>query len=258
MSATLNTILSQFVLLPTSLLITLVIGCVLLYKRCNRSALCLLVASIGGLSVLSMPFTAQRLVQSLEIYPAVSPAMLAKAQAIVVLGGGINPDQPEYAADVLNATSLERVRYAAFLYREHELPILVTGGNPGGGEAEGWVMKRALEGLFNVPVHWLETQSINTAENAQFSWKILGKQGITTIALVTHATHMPRAKQVFEQAGFTVIPAPTGFHNVETKGVMNFIPQANSLGLSNLALKEWVGRLWYWARKTVDVRGDKQ
>lgn len=248
MTSTLNTIISQFILLPTSLLIVLFIGCILLYKRCNRSALLLLLIGFGGLTVLSMPFTAQHLVQSLGLVPAATPASLAKAQAIVVLGSGIKRDQPEYAADILTNTSLERVRYAAFLYDEYELPILVTGGNPGGGEAEGWVMKRTLESLFNVPVRWLETKSKDTAENAQFSWDILSKQGITTIALVTHATHMPRAQRAFEQVGFTVIPAPTGFPDLPVVGVMNFIPQANSLGLSNLALKEWVGRLWYWVR----------
>lgn len=251
MTSTLNTIISQFILLPTSLLIVLAIGCILLYKRCNRSALLLLLIGFGGLTVLSMPFTARHLVQSLGRVPAATPASLAKAQALVVLGGGIKHDQPEYAADVLNTTSLERVRYAAFLYNEYELPILVTGGNPGGGEAEGWVMKRALESLFNVPVRWLETKSMDTDENARFSWDILSKQGITTIALITHATHMPRAQRAFEQAGFTVIAAPTGFPDPPVANVMGFIPQANGLGLSNLALKEWVGRLWYWVRGNI-------
>ena len=248
MTSTLNTIVSQFILLPTSLLVVLFIGCILLYKRCNRSALLLLIVGLGGLTVLSMPFTARHLVQSLGLPPAATPAALAKVQALVVLGGGIKHDQPEYAADVLNTTSLERVRYAAFLYDEYELPILVTGGNPGGGEAEGWVMKRALEGLFNVPVRWLETKAMDTGENARFSWEILSKQGVTTIALVTHATHMPRAQRAFEQVGFTVVPAPTGFPDPPVVDLMAFIPQANGLGLSNLALKEWVGRLWYWVR----------
>ncbi|UYO93960.1 YdcF family protein [Pollutimonas sp. M17] len=173
-----------------------------------------------------MPFTSLRLIRSLEVYPAVDPAVLEQARAVVVLGGGISHDQPEYAADVSSRATLERLRYAAFLYNQHDLPILVTGGNPSGGEAEGWVMKRELESLFNVPVRWLETQSDNTAENAEFSRAILQADGVDTIALVTHAWHMPRAKRVFEQAGFTVVPAPTGFHTVDMKGIMNFIRNA--------------------------------
>jgi len=97
-------------------------------------------------------------------------------------------------------------------------------------------------------VRWLETESDNPAENAAFSRKTLQVDGVNTIALVTHAWHMPRAKRVFEQAGFTVIPAPTGFHTVGMKGIMNFIPQANYLNLSNIAIREWVGMGWYAMR----------
>src|SRR3546814_13157363 len=115
-----------------------------------------------------MPFTSLRLIRTLEVYPAVDPAALVQAKAIVVLGGGISHDQPEYAASVSSSATLDRLRYAAFLYNHHEVPIMVTAGHPSGGEAEGWVMKREPESLFNVPVRWLETESRNTAENAAF------------------------------------------------------------------------------------------
>ncbi len=248
MTWTLNNLLSQAVLLPGSLLALLVLGGLLALARYRRTGTACIVLSIGLLSILSTPFTSLRLIRLLEIYPAVHPVALAKAQAIVVLGGGISHNQPEYAADVSNPATLERLRYAAFLHNHHDLPILVTGGNPSGGEAEGWVMKRELESLFNVPVRWLETESDNTAENAALSWKILQADGVNTIALVTHAWHMPRAKRVFKQAGFTVIPAPTGFHTVDMKGIMNFIPQASYLSLSNTAIREWVGMGWYRLR----------
>jgi uncharacterized SAM-binding protein YcdF (DUF218 family) len=249
MKATLNSIVSQIILLPTSLLLPLVASCLLLFLRYRRTGLTLVVIGTCLLAALSMPFTAQRLLSSLETYPAANPITLEKAQAIVVLGGGIRHDQPEYTTDTLNSYSLERIRYAAFLYNHHELPILVTGGNPSGGEAEGWVMKRELETLFNVPVRWLETKSMNTAENASFSWQILNAAGIHTIALITHAWHMPRAKQAFEHAGFSVIPAPTVFHNVPMEGIMNFIPQTHYLDLSNIAIREWVGMGWYLMRR---------
>ncbi|MGB3290131.1 MAG: YdcF family protein [Burkholderiaceae bacterium] len=244
-----NSLLSQVVLLPGSLLLLLLTGCVLLWSRYRRSGSAAITLGIVTLAVLGMPFTAMHLIRTLEVYPAVSPSDLAQARAIVVLGGGIDHNQPEYAADVSNGFTLERLRYAAFLHNHHDLPILVTGGNPSGGEAEGWVMKRELESLFNVPVRWLEVESNNTAENAALSWKMLQADGVSTIALVTHAWHMPRAKRVFEQAGFTVIPAPTGFHTVDMKGAMNFIPQARYLNLSNIAIREWVGMGWYGLRR---------
>jgi uncharacterized SAM-binding protein YcdF (DUF218 family) len=246
--STLNNLISQLVLLPTSPLFLLVLGSLLFWGRFRRSGWVLILAGISLLAILSMPFTALHLIRTLQVYPSVQPSEMTKVQAIAVLGGGIRHDQPQFAADASNGFTLERLRYAAFLHNHHDLPILVTGGSPSGGEAEGWVMKRELESLFNVPVRWLETESDNTAENAKFSWKILQADGVDTIALVTHAWHMPRAKRVFEQAGFTVIPAPTDFHTVGMKGIMNFIPQASYLNLSNIALREWVGMGWYALR----------
>lgn len=249
MTPTLNDTLSQAILLPTSLLLLLILGSVLLSVRCYRSGWAAVILGIAALAILGTPFTAIHLIRTLEVYPAVSPSDLARARAIIVLGGGINHKQPEYAADASNSATLERLRYAAFLHNHHDLPILVTVGNPSSSEAEGWVMKRELESLFNVPVRWLEVESNNTAENAALSWKMLQADGVNTIALVTHAWHMPRAKRVFEQAGFTVIPAPTGFHTVDMKGIMNLIPQARYLNLSNTAIREWVGMGWYGLRR---------
>lgn len=223
-------------------------GCVLLHIRLIIVGWIFAIVSLGSLVTLSMPFTAQRLIHTLEVYAPASPADLEQAQALVVLGGGIEQNQPEYAADALNGYTLERIRYAAFLYQRHDLPILVTGGSPLGGEAEAWVMKRELETLFNVPVRWLETKSNNTAQNAEFSRRILQQAGVDRIALVTHAWHMPRAKAAFERAGFAVVPAPTSFQTTAVAGVLGFVPQAYYLNMSNIALREWLGLWWYAAR----------
>lgn len=239
------TLISQLLLLPTSLLLLITVGGLLLHRRRLLAGWAVIIAGIGGMLVLSMPFTAQRLIHTLQIYAPASFTDLEQVQALVVLGGGSEQNQPEYAGDALNGYTLERIRYAAFLYQRHDLPILVTGGSPLGGEAEGWIMKRELETLFNVPVRWLETESNNTAQNAQFSWPILQQAGVDRIALVTHAWHMPRAKAAFERAGFTVVPAPTSFQTTAVAGVMKFIPQAHYLDMSNTALREWLGLWWY-------------
>lgn len=248
MLTTLNATLSQVLLLPGILLLLMVVACVLLACRFRRSGWTLLIIGIGSLAILSMPATAHYMIRTLETQSAVNPDALAKVQAIVVLSGGIRHSQPEYATDVSSGATLERLRYAAFLHNQHDLPLLVTGGAPSGSEPEGWVMKRELETVFSVPVHWVETKSINTAENAAFSREILQPAGVDTIALVTHAWHMPRAKRAFERAGFTVVAAPTVFHVESVAGIMNFIPQAAYFKIANTALHEWIGMVWYEAQ----------
>jgi uncharacterized SAM-binding protein YcdF (DUF218 family) len=251
MTSTLNSITSQIVLLPTFLILIMVVAGLLIAARLRRFGWALLIASIIALAVLSTPITAHHMMQSLETHAPIHPTNLTNltnlttVQAIVVLGGGINPSQPEFASDMTNSGTLMRLRYAAFLNREHDLPILVSGGDPSGGEPEAWVMKRELETLFEVPVRWVEPKSMNTAENARFSREILQAAGVDTIALVTHAWHMRRAAWAFEQAGFTVVPAPTVFHVESVKGIMNFIPQASYLSMANTAVREWIGMLWY-------------
>ncbi len=245
MTSTLDSIISQLILLPTSLILLMIIGVLLMACRRQRTGSALLLLGIVALAVLSMPITAHKMIRTLEYETAVDPDELANGKAIVVLGGAIRHEQPEYASDVSSSTTLERLRYAAFLHKQYDKPILVTGGTPSSGEPEGWVMQRDLETVFDVPVRWVETASNNTAENARLSWELLQKEGLDTIVLVTHAWHMPRAKKAFENSGFKVVAAPTVFHVKEIKGMMNFIPQASYLHLANIALHEWVGMVWY-------------
>ena len=103
-------------------------------------------------------------------------------------------------------------------------------------------MREVLEGELQVKVRWLEPNSSNTAENAKNSSEILAKSGVTTVVLVTDATHMPRAQLMFEKNGITVLPAPTGFTN-DSPGFdpYLYLPSAGALAQSSAAIKEWVG-----------------
>jgi uncharacterized SAM-binding protein YcdF (DUF218 family) len=58
---------------------------------------------------------------------------------------------------------------------------------------------------------------------------------------------MPRARRVFEQQGFVVTPAPTGFstRSALQRGPMAWLPDAEALSDTRTALHEWLGRAWY-------------
>jgi len=91
----------------------------------------------------------------------------------------------------------------------------------------------------------------NTAEEASAVADELlgGKSGqqTRTIILVTSAFHMRRAKLLFEETGFTVIPFPTDFRVCRNQPltILDFIPSADGLKKTETALREVYGYLYY-------------
>lgn len=198
--------------------------------------------SLAGLLFLSTPWVAGLLLNSLQRYPPINHDQLAKCQAIVVLGGGIYRDAPEYAGDTVGFVSLERLRYALHLSKLTKLPILATGGSPAGGLSEAEAMRNSSEDDFGGQIQWIEVQSNDTQSSAQMSAALLKSHGVNRIALVSHAWHLPRAAANFEATGLTVFHAPMGFTR-PTKDAWAFIPSATALAASSRALHEWLGLL---------------
>jgi len=232
---------------PASLIILGAAGLVISLRRPGLGKT-IIALSLALLYAASAPVFANRLIGYLEEAggPPTVISKTGKAGAIVVIGAGRNANAPEYGGDTLNMFALERVRYAAYLARKTGLPILASGGSPRGGEvSEARLMKTALEEDFHVPVRWMEEKSRNTFENAVMSRAMLEGEGINTVYLVTHAWHMARARMVFEQAGFDVIPAPTGFSTREKVSVFSYIPSGKSMLDTSLAVKEMLGIVWY-------------
>ena len=237
--------ISTFLLPPLSLLLIAALGLWLWHKRPLIARL-LLTASFSLLWLFSTPYFAEALLHGLEGEPYVNDTKKAQADAIVVLGGGTYFRAPEYGGDTVGKETLERLRYAAKLYRETLKPILVTGGTPKGNKlSEAEQMKQVLEHEFNVPVQWAEGASDNTLENARLSRQLLKQAGITRIYLVTHAWHMPRALQVFRAEGFQVVPAPTAYTTRYQTDLLAFVPNAYALRDSRIFMHELIGMLWY-------------
>lgn len=236
-------LVSAFLLPPLNLILLGAIG-VLLLKRHPRTGKLLVMFALTLFYLLSTPFVAETALQKLETPSTLHS--LDSIQAIVVLGAGTYFNAPEYDGSTVNRLGLERIRYAARLYRLTGKPMLAAGGSPlGSNSSEAAQMKAVLEKEFGVPVKWMEGDSRNTRENAYRSFAILKKDGISHIALVTHAWHMPRASREFEQAGFKVVPAATAYTTRYRTDVFSFIPTAGALQKSWLFLHEVIGMWWY-------------
>jgi uncharacterized SAM-binding protein YcdF (DUF218 family) len=233
-------------LLPPFNIILLGTAGILLLKWWPKMGWFFLAVSLTLLYVLSTPFFAERMLQKLEV-PPVSVPLDNPIQAIVVLGSSSYLNAPEYGGDTVTRLGLERIRYAAWLYRLTGKPILASGGSPmAGRSSEAVQMKVALEKEFGVPVRWTERASANTRENAYKSFAVLKKEGVRSIALVTHAWHMPRAMREFERAGFEVTPAGTSYTTRHKTDLLAFIPSAAALQKSSWFFHEVIGMVWYW------------
>lgn len=198
--------------------------------------------AFGGallLWLLSMPVVAGVLVMLIGGARPLDMAEAPKADAIVILGGGVRPNALEYGGDTLGRLTLERVRYGAWLARQTGLPVLATGGAPKEGvRAEADLMREALEREYGVPVRWTDDGSRNTRENAANSAKLLKTEGRGRVLLVMHAFDVRRAAALFEAMGLTVVAAPTMVPGREDPELADFLPSAAALSTSHFAIYE--------------------
>jgi len=235
----LNYFLASLLLPPVALLFTAWIGGRLLKKNRKRGRW-LLGASLLALLILSLPLVAFSLFSGLEI-PPLNTADARSAQAVVILAGGRSRGAPDWGGDTVNAFTLTRVRYGAHVARTTGLPVLVSGGlGTREREPEAILMERVLKTEYGIGPRWIEKDSRNTAENAEFSARMLRAAGVRRVLLVTHSYHFARAQPQFERSGIEIVPAPTGFMGLREFEWLHLVPQADALRLSHVALREWL------------------
>jgi uncharacterized SAM-binding protein YcdF (DUF218 family) len=239
----LKTLLGSLLLPPCNVLVLLALAGLFRKRRGARA-----LAFLGGFLLLaqSLPLVSGALMASLESRAGPALTDPAGAQAIVVLGGGLYENAPDYGGDTVNERSLVRARYGATLARRFNLPVLVSGGTPTGAQRpEADAMGDVLERELGIPVRWRDVRARDTADNARFSARILHAEGIRSIVLVTEAFHIPRARRLFEAAGFEVVAAPTNFKGRRAPPLpLDLLPQTKALQTSYFALHEWLGLAW--------------
>lgn len=240
-------LVGSFLLPPKVFLIPALVAWAYLKKR-PQGARCVLGAMLALMWIFSMPALGDALLEQLDQSSVANVDVpVAGAQAIVVLAGGRHYASREFGDDTVDESSLERVRATALLQRSSALPVLVAGGRPEKNILSlAELMQRALA-EYGVNVTWSEAQSKNTAQNAANSAAILKPLGIRRIVLVTHGTHMPRAKAAFERAGFAVIPKGVGLHHAAKFSPVTLLPTADGLQKCEAFFHELLGIAWYAA-----------
>jgi uncharacterized SAM-binding protein YcdF (DUF218 family) len=244
---------------PAGLCFLLLVGALVWRKRQHIGTICLLLA-LAVLMVTGNGWIAHGLARSLE-WRLLPSGPMPEAQAIVVLSGGILPQEAPRQTVEFDDHG-DRVFYAAELFKRGKAPLVVcTGGIVPGSTQETthaddmFMLLRML----GVPAEAIacEGKSRNTYENAKYTYPLLKDRKVNRILLVTSALHMPRALGVFKRlySDIEVIPAPTDFGETERKKrppllkqMGGIVPSAGNMVLTADVLHEYLGIVYYKLR----------
>lgn len=239
----LNKLLPLFV---SPLFVLVAIAAIALWMRRRGVA----VAALLVLWILSLPVVSNALWRSIEqhaLRPSVSAA--PQAQAVVVLGGMTWDIRGEQGIETEWNENADRFWVGLELFQAGKAPrlFLMAGRLPWekNQKTEGhWLRDKAI--AFGVPEEriWLSPEVQNTFQEAQAVAKELPGG---SILLVTSAFHMPRARALFEAQGLNVLPFPVDFRVVENQTtILDFLPNAGALDTTTAAMRELLGRGYYW------------
>jgi uncharacterized SAM-binding protein YcdF (DUF218 family) len=251
----LSGIVSVVFLSPLVFCLLLAGGTVLLILKKRTAALSLIGATTVLLLLLSLPVVSSLALRPLERKWPPFPAHPPVVHAIVVLGGGVRQGvADETGSESLTGESRARVVYGAILYRRLGVPVIMSGGTIWAerfarSEAEVAAAELILLGVPEADVI-REDRSRTTRENAAEVAKILVGRGMSRIALVTSAAHMPRALLAFSRAGISCVPGPTNYlsRTVAPAGV-DFLPSFDALQECFFAFREYCGMVLYTLRR---------
>jgi uncharacterized SAM-binding protein YcdF (DUF218 family) len=200
-----------------------------------------LLAASGAITVVCSSGTvATALISPLEYeYPAVHNARhFPDVKDIVVLTGyaADDPDMP--VTGRLHYASAFRVMMALQLQQQCPDCDVIVSGDP----VTARVMGEALLSL-GLPEDSLEleTASRNTAASAVNLQPLLREP----FFLITSAGHQHRSVAVLKKQGLQPIPVPTDYQGPTDWRKAELRPSPQSLFTSDLAVHEYVGRLWY-------------
>jgi len=224
--------------------------------------------SLGGVAVLwlaSTPLVSRQMIRALENRgAALTPSPLPRADAVVVLGGGLRPALPPRRGVEVNEAG-DRLLTGVQLIREGKARRLVLSGgrvtfrrdDPSPTEARSAAILARWLGVPEETILLSDTPR-NTAEEA-VAVQQLAKQGNwRSVLLVTSASHLPRATATFRaRTNLTIVPVACDFllTSPELAGgrtlasvALELIPEARALGTTSDALREGLGMVVYRIR----------
>lgn len=237
--------LYQFAL-PPGLFILVLMVFALWLSRCDRKMTLIALLILFGFYLSSSPLFSNLLIHSLE--QQYRPPKNPNGDVIIMLGQGATLDTPDInGMGELSGNGANGLITTARLQRITGLPVILSGGqvfSNSGPEAE-----IAQRQLIELGIHpdkiFIDSASLNTAENAMNVKSIMESKGYKNPILITSAFHMPRAIMNFNKVHISVHPFPTNYLT-NSHFVFSFFdlaPNYQALSNTGVAFKEYLGIL---------------
>ncbi|MFC3647397.1 ElyC/SanA/YdcF family protein [Planctobacterium marinum] len=216
----------------------------LMLKGRHKAAIWLQSLSVLLLIAVTTPPLADYLVKQVEGNIAQFDESLT-VDFVVVLGCGHVNDRRIPITAQIDSCSLHRVTEGVRIARQQPGARIVFSGYGGSQPMSNAETNKELAMALGISEHRITVFSNpkDTREEAQLMTPVLTNK---KFALVTSASHMPRAIEFFRQQKLTPIPAPTGhLHREEGEKLLReYLPDAHYLHKTETATYEFLGRLW--------------
>lgn len=244
------------IIYPTVLCAVLLTAGLILLLFTQRQKLGVIFSSTG---VLLLVFVSLNSVGDTLLYPLESkypglldPLKVAEKEGdknhprwVVVLGGGYNFDPDLPITSRFSESTLHRLIEAIRLYRSlPEARLIFSGRNSHNGNTVGKGMRELARALgVEERAIVVEDRSRNTSEQVVFIRQIVKSD---RFILVTSASHMPKAIEMFRKEGMDPIPGPAN-HYVKKDylpAILRYIPSAEGLQKTRRAVYGYLGLAW--------------
>lgn len=197
----------------------------------------------------SQPIPSQLLLQSLERRfdtIKVTDPRWQHADMIAVLACGQYPDDSLPVVSQWPRCSMQRLLHGARMYQHSPRPVLVTGGmildspKPFAEHAKQLLIELGVDEKDIVVI----PEGENTHQEARAIKALVGNR---QLALVTSASHMPRAVRYFDNYSIATIAVPVDHSGTSDIDYKLTVPNAASLQRTHKAFREYLGLAYqYW------------
>lgn len=231
-------------LMPLPLLCWMLLAAAVLYRfrrvRAGRMVLC---SAFALLLLFSLPATMHRVVQPLEYqYPMYQSQSV---EFVIVLGGSHRSHDDIPISSLLSSISMVRLSEGIRIHRLNPGSKLLLSGHNGRDEisqAEAMAQVAEAYGVARADI-LTEPRAMDTNDEAMYWSQVVTDR---PHALVTSASHMPRAMSLFHRYGVKPVAAPTEFMTANDFDLrwQEFVPAAWALVNIERAWHEYVGMVW--------------